>query len=86
MLNLCSPLPRNRLSTNRFFKTSFQAFSIFRGGKKKKEKGKRTEFHFCIARYGKLIVSFVYLEVFVCFFDLVNPFSGIIQFREMMFR
>lgn len=36
MLNLCFPLPRNRL-----FKTSFQAFSIFRGGKKKK--GKRSD-------------------------------------------
>lgn len=65
-----SPPPKSSFQKNRFFKTSFQAFSIFRGGKKKrkKEKGKRTEFHFCIARYGKLIVSFVYLEVFVCLF------------------
>lgn len=81
-----SPPPKSSFQKNRFFKTSFQAFSIFRGRKKKKEKGKRTEFHFCIARYGKLIVSFIWKCLFVCFFDLVNPFSGIIQFREMMFR
>lgn len=62
-----SPPPKSSFQKNRFFKTSFQAFSIFCGGKKKKGKD-RTEFHFCIARYGKLIVSFVYLEVFVCLF------------------
>lgn len=50
------------------FQNEFPSFFNFSWRKEKKEKGKRTEFHFCIARYGKLIVSFVYLEVFVCLF------------------
>lgn len=62
-----SPPPKSSFDES-FFQNEFPSFFNFSWRKEKKEKGKRTEFHFCIARYGKLIVSFVYLEVFVCLF------------------
>lgn len=60
-----SPPPKSSFDES-FFQNEFPSFFNFSWRKEKK--GKRTEFHFCIARYGKLIVSFVYLEVFVCLF------------------
>lgn len=62
-----SPPPKSSFDES-FFQNEFPSFFNFSWRKEKKEKGKRTEFHFCIARYGKLIVSFVYLQVFVCLF------------------
>lgn len=62
-----SPSPKSSFDES-FFQNEFPSFFNFSWRKEKKEKGKRTEFHFCIARYGKLIVSFVYLQVFVCLF------------------
>lgn len=62
-----SPPPKSSFDES-FFQNEFPSFFNFSWRKEKKEKGKRTEFHFCIARYGKLVVSFVYLEVFVCLF------------------
>lgn len=76
-----------------FFKTSFSNFSW---GRKKKEKD-RTEFpfvHFCIVRYGCSLTEIdrvfrlfggVCLLVSFFSFDLVNPFSGVIRFRKMIF-
>lgn len=60
-----------------------------------KKKGKRSDrisiVHFCIVRYGFIRCSLTEIDrVFrlfggVFFFDLVNPFSGVIRFRKMIF-